>query len=40
VDPSQVGSFGLAVRSTSDESIFAAVDDNASTLIIWTLNLP
>jgi len=40
VDPSQGGSFGLAVRSTSDESIFAAVDDNASTLIIWTLNLP
>jgi hypothetical protein len=40
VDPAQGGSFGLAVRATSDQAIFAAVDDNASTLIVWTLNLP
>jgi hypothetical protein len=40
VDPSQGGSFGLAVSSTNDQAIFAAVDDNTSTLIVWTLNLP
>jgi len=40
VDPAQGGSFGLAVRSANDQAIFAAVDDNTSTLIIWTLNLP
>jgi hypothetical protein len=40
VDPAQGGSFGMAVSSTSDQAIFAAVDDNAATLIIWTLNLP
>jgi DNA-binding beta-propeller fold protein YncE len=40
VDPSQGGSFGLAVKSTNDKAIFAAVDDNAATLIVWTLNLP
>jgi hypothetical protein len=40
VDPAQGGSFGLAVSSTNDQAIFAAVDDNAATLIIWTLNLP
>jgi hypothetical protein len=40
VDPNQGGSFGLAVSSTHDQAIFAAVDDNAATLIIWTLNLP
>jgi hypothetical protein len=40
VDPAQGGSFGLAVKSSKDEAIFAAVDDNTSTLIIWTLNRP
>jgi hypothetical protein len=38
VDPNQGGAFGLAVRRTEDNAIFAAVDDNASTLLIWTLN--
>jgi hypothetical protein len=40
VDPGQGGSFGLAVSSTNDQAILAAVDDNAATLIIWTLNRP
>jgi hypothetical protein len=40
MDPSQGGSFGLAVSSSNDQSIFAAVDDNAATLVIWTLNQP
>ncbi len=40
VDPAQGGSFGLAVRSTHDTSILAAVDDNTSSLIVWTLNKP
>lgn len=39
VDPSPGGSFGLAIRSSNDQSIFAAVDDNTASLIIWTLNL-
>ena len=38
VDPAQGGSFGLAVRTTRDKAIFAAVDDNTATLTIWTLN--
>jgi hypothetical protein len=38
VDPAQGGSFGLAVHSNEDTAIFAAVDDNTSTLLIWTLN--
>ena len=38
VDPSQGGSFGLAVSATDDQAIFAAVDDNTASLIIWTLN--
>jgi len=38
VDPALGGSFGLAVRTTDDKAIFAAVDDNTSMLIIWTLN--
>jgi hypothetical protein len=40
MDPAQGGSFGLAVSARTDEAIFAAVDDNASTLVIWTLNQP
>ncbi len=39
VDPAQGGSFGLAVSSSHDKAILAAVDDNTATLIIWTLNL-
>jgi hypothetical protein len=39
VDPNPGGAFGLAVRSTEDKAIFAAVDDNTSTLLIWTLDL-
>ncbi|MGA3370696.1 MAG: hypothetical protein ABSC48_02930 [Terracidiphilus sp.] len=38
VDPAQGGSFGLAVSSSNGQSIFAAVDDNTSSLLIWTLN--
>jgi hypothetical protein len=37
VDPAQGGSFGLAVSSTDNQAILAAVDDNTNTLIIWTL---
>jgi hypothetical protein len=40
VDPSQGGSFGMAIRNANDQPIFAAVDDNTAALIIWTLNLP
>ena len=39
VDPAQGGSFGLAVNVTGDKAILAAVDDNTSTLTIWTLNI-
>jgi hypothetical protein len=39
VDPNQGGAFGLAVRTKEDKAIFAAVDDNTSTLLIWTLDL-
>jgi hypothetical protein len=39
VDPNGGGSFGLAVRTREDTAIFAAVDDNTSSLLIWTLNL-
>jgi hypothetical protein len=39
VDPGQGGSFGLAVRTTEDKAIFAAVDDVTNTLTIWTLNI-
>jgi hypothetical protein len=40
VDPAQGGSFGLAVATSGDVARFAAVDDNASVLLIWTLRLP
>lgn len=39
VDPNPGGAFGLAARTTDDKAIFAAVDDNTSTLLIWTLDL-
>jgi hypothetical protein len=39
VDPNQGGAFGMAVRTKEDKAIFAAVDDNTSTLLIWTLDL-
>jgi len=38
VDPSQGGAFGLAVRTTKDKAILAAVDDVPSTLLVWTLD--
>jgi hypothetical protein len=40
VDPAQGGSFGLAVRANHETANFAAVDDNTSSLIVWTLPLP
>jgi hypothetical protein len=39
VDPSQGGSFGLAVGAKGGQAIFAAVDDNTASLIVWTLDL-
>jgi len=39
VDPSQGGSFGLAVNARGDQAIFAAVDDNTASLLVWTLDL-
>lgn len=38
VDPAQGGAFGLAVDTREDTSVLAAVNDNAATLIIWTLD--
>jgi hypothetical protein len=38
VDPSPGGSFGLAINVKGDTAVFAAVDDNTASLIIWTLN--
>jgi hypothetical protein len=40
VDPNPGGAFGLAVMTHGDVARFAAVDDNASVLLIWTLSLP
>jgi hypothetical protein len=37
VDPSQGGSFGLAVNVKNNIATFAAVDDNIPSLLIWTL---
>ncbi len=37
VDPALGGSFGLAVGVTNGHLVFAAVDDNTSTLNVWTL---
>ncbi len=39
VDPNQGGSFGLAVRTIGNTAIFAAIDDNTASLLVWTLNL-
>ena len=38
VDPNQGGSFGLAVLPQKDQAMLAAVDDNTSTLTIWTID--
>ncbi len=38
VDPSQGGSFGIAVQTTGETSRLAAVDDVTSLFLIWTLN--
>src|SRR5271156_1736585 len=40
VDPNPGGAFGLAVMTQGDVARFAAVDDNASVLLIWPLPLP
>jgi hypothetical protein len=37
VDPSQGGSFGLAVNVKDNIATFAAVDDNTASLLIWSL---
>jgi hypothetical protein len=37
VDPAPGGSFGLNVNTVNNVSTFAAVNDNASVLLIWTL---
>ncbi len=37
VDPTPGGSFGLNVQTVDYVATFAAVDDNASVLLIWTL---
>ena len=39
VDPSPGGSFGLAVNVKGDQAVFAAVDDNTASLLVWTLDL-
>jgi hypothetical protein len=39
VDPAQGGAFGLNIASVTDDQVrFAAVDDNANNLTVWTLN--
>lgn len=38
VDPTQGGSFGLAVQTTGNTAKFAAVDDVTSLFLVWTLN--
>jgi hypothetical protein len=38
VDPSLGGSFGLAFGTVSGKITFAAVDDNTSSLEVWTVN--
>jgi DNA-binding beta-propeller fold protein YncE len=40
MDPAQGGAFGLAVSTTGHTARFAAVDDGANTLVIWTVPLP
>lgn len=40
VDPNPGGAFGMAVMTRGDTARFAAVDDNTSSLLIWTLTLP
>jgi hypothetical protein len=39
VDPAQGGSFGLAVKANQENAFFAAVDDNTSSLTVWTIPL-
>jgi hypothetical protein len=38
VDPNLGGSFGLAFGTVSGKITFAAVDDNTSSLEVWTVN--
>jgi len=39
VDPTQGGSFGIAVQTTGETAKFAAVDDVTSLFLVWTLDL-
>jgi hypothetical protein len=39
VDPAQGGSFGLAVDVIGQQSLFAAVDDNTASLLLWRIPL-
>lgn len=39
VDPNPGGSFGMALMTSGNVARFAAVDDNAGVLLIWTLSL-
>jgi hypothetical protein len=36
VDPAQGGAFGMAIARTGGALVFAAVDDNTASLLIWT----
>jgi hypothetical protein len=38
VDPNLGGAFGLAFGTVDGKTTSAAVDDNTSTLEVWTLN--
>lgn len=38
VDPNQGGSFGLGFGTVNGKTTFAAVDDNTSSLEVWTVN--
>jgi hypothetical protein len=38
VDPAQGGAFGLNIRFFEGVAYFAAVDDNAPNISVWTLN--
>jgi hypothetical protein len=39
VDTPEGSAFGLALSASDSQAVFAAVDDNTSSLILWTLNL-
>jgi hypothetical protein len=37
VDPNAGGAFGLNIATINGEWVFAAVDDNTSSLNVWTI---